>query len=135
MIMNKNKFADPSKFDIAKPIHREPFRVTQEMVITALMLLVVAVLIKIVLIDGLLFNPNLELELAQRKIAEAFAKATRVPEINIRYQDIDTTNIATMMTQILKMFIVDPIINYAEVLINRELDNVFKAIQPGSLGL
>lgn len=33
------------------------------------------------------------------------------------------------------MFIVDPIINYAEVLINRELDNVFKAIQPGSLGL
>lgn len=64
MIMNKNKFEDPSKFDIAKPIHREPFRVTQEMVITALMLLVVAVLIKIVLIDGLLFNPNLELELA-----------------------------------------------------------------------
>lgn len=135
MGIHRVKLADPSKFDIANPIKPKRFVITQEMVITLLVVVTIQFLVKIVLFDGLLFNPNLELDLVQHKIANVAAKITRVPDVDIRYKDIDTTNIASMMTQILKIFVVDPLIDKAEIIINRELDNLFRAIQPGKLSL
>ena len=119
---------DYSKIDIAKPIENKKFAITREAVITWLLILIVCLVVKIIILDGLLFNTSLELEIFQRDLAITIARMTRMPEQSIEFSRIDTTNIMTMFMQILEIFVVEPLLDYAEVLINHELDKVFQSI-------
>lgn len=130
-MFNRHKnYIDHQKIDIAKPVEHKKLAITSEIVIGQLVLLIIMIIIKVVIVDGLLFNTSMELDIIQRNIAIIFAKLTKVPEQSINFNDIDTTNIMTMVVQILEIFIVNPLINYAELIINRELDKLFQTIQP-----
>lgn len=124
---------DVTKFDIYKPLEtKKKFKITANMIIIALVVLIISLIIKIFLFDRILFNPELEWDVTSRELARTFAYLTRVPEVNIDYSQIDTTNFMTMLMQLLKMFIVDPIINRAETEIMTSMDKIFQIV-PGKV--
>ena len=131
-IMQKQTL-DVTKFDIYRPVEtKKKFKITANMVIIALVIIILILILKIFLFDAILFNPALEWDVTSRELARTFAYMTRVPEVNIDYSQIDTTHFVTMMMQLLKMFIVDPIINRAETEIMSSLDKIFQMV-PGKL--
>lgn len=126
--MSSQKFNDIQKIDIAKPVERKKFKVTSEMVILVLIAIAQYMAIKIFIIDGILFNPNLELELFQRDFALIVAKITHVPDVNIDFSMIDTTNIYTVIHQTLKYFVVDPVMHRAETQIMEQINQIFSSL-------
>lgn len=130
--MSSQKLNDIQKIDIAKPVERKKFKITSEMVILVLIAIAQYMAIKIFIINGILFNPNLEIELFQRNFALLIAKITRVPDVRIDFSMIDTTNIYTVIHQTLKYFVVDPIMNQAEAQIMRQINQLFDSL--GSQG-
>lgn len=130
--MSSQKLNDIQKIDIAKPVERKKFKITSEMVILVLIAIAQYMAIKIFIINGILFNPNLEIKLFQRNFALLIAKITRVPDVRIDFSMIDTTNIYTVIHQTLKYFVVDPIMNQAEAQIMRQINQLFDSL--GSQG-
>lgn len=126
--MLKQKFPDLQSIDIAKPIERKKFKITPDMIIICLIAVAQYMVLKIFIIDGILFNTSLELDLFQRNLAMFFANITKVPDVNVDFSQIDTTNLYTVIHQTLKYFVVDPIMTKAEAQIMQQLNSIFDSL-------
>lgn len=126
--MLKQKLPDFKSIDIAKPIERKRFKITPDMIILCLIAIAQYMVLKIFIIDGILFNTSLELDLFQHNLAMFFADITKVPDVNVDFSQIDTTNLYTVIHQTLKYFVVDPIMTKAEAQIMQQLNSIFDSL-------
>lgn len=126
-----NQQVDIQTIDIAKPIEPKKFTLDKETIIKILIIQVIVLAIKLILFDNFLFNTELELDLVQRNLAQTFAKLTHVPEVNIDYQQIDTSSPMALLVQLLEQFVVNPVMSKVENVILSELDKAFSMVDSG----